>query len=141
MLVPVERLVFRVLFYFVVAECQPCRRLGIEQGSVEGVELVVFDDDGSRPAAVEKSFLLFQCRNFGIDGNDSIGELEHIGQGIDELVFADDKVAHGAGLVPPVAVAADSFTFRFVQYSSTCCSLLFTDIYDITHLKSCFHKI
>ncbi len=104
--VPVERLVFVVLFEDVVPECQSVHRFGIEDGGVEGVEFILFDKDAAFLASVEVLPLSLQIGYFGIDGDDGVGELELAGQRIDEAVLADDDVAAGSCLVPSVAIAA-----------------------------------
>ena len=72
--VPMEGLVGRVLLHLVALEDQAVHRLGIKQRCVEGVEVVVADDDGARSLAVEVGSGAFQLRDFGIDGDDRIGE-------------------------------------------------------------------
>ena len=105
-MVPVERLVFIVFLDDIAAEYQAIYRLGIEDRSVEGIELILFDKDAALFASVEIALLSVQVGYFRINGDNGVGKLELIGQCIDEAVFADDDVAAGTCLIPAVAVTA-----------------------------------
>ena len=101
-----QRLVFVVMLDGVVTEYQTVYRLGIQDGGIECIEFILFDDDTAFLATVEKKFLPLQVRYLGIDGNDGIGELELVGKSVDETVLADENVAASTGFVPAVTVAA-----------------------------------
>ena len=107
MAVPVEWGEIVVGYQRIALVQQSVYRLGIEQRRVEGDKLVVYDADGILLAAVEEFLLLVQFGNFGIDGNDGVGELELAGERVDETVVADGNIAAGSGLEPSVAVAAE----------------------------------
>ena len=66
---------------------------------------------------MEVFLLVFQIRNFRIDGDDCIRELEHISQCIDKLVVADRYIMTGSGLEPTVTIAAqqDSRTGSMIK--------------------------
>ena len=55
---------------------------------------------------MEEFLLSVQIGYLGIDGDDGIGELELVGEGIDEAVVADGDIAACACLEPTVAVSA-----------------------------------
>ena len=86
----------------VVAKDQPVYRFGIQYGRIKCVEFVVLD----RYTTMKIELLIFQVRYFGIDGNDCIGELEHIGERVDELVVADEYIVAGSGFEPSITIAA-----------------------------------
>ena len=51
--------------------------------------------------------LVLQVGDFGIDGDNGIGELEQVGEGVDKSVLANDDFPAGSGFIPAVAVTAE----------------------------------
>ena len=86
---------------------QAVDRLGIEERVVEALKLIVHDADSVLLATMEILFLCIEVGYLGIDADDSIGELEHAGERVDEAVAADEHVAACACLIPAVAVATE----------------------------------
>ena len=86
---------------------QSVYRLGIEQGVVKGFKHVVDDAYGILFTSVEVGFLRIQVGDLGIDGDDGIGKLKHIGERIDEPIATDKHIAASSRLVPPIAVTAE----------------------------------
>ena len=86
---------------------QAVDRLGIEERVVETLKLVVHDADSVLLATMEILLLCIEVGYLGIDADDSIGELEHAGERVDEAVAADEHVAACACLIPAVTVATE----------------------------------
>lgn len=103
--VPVEGREIGVVIYGVALEQQAIDRLGIKQGVVEGVELIVDDTNGIPAPSMEVGFLLVQRRYLGIDRNDGIGKLEHVRERIDKAIAANEYIATSTRLIPAIAVA------------------------------------
>ena len=103
--VPVEGRKIGVMIYSVALEQQAIDRLGIKQGVVEGVELIVDDTNGIPAPSMEVGFLLVQRRYLGIDGDDGIGKLEHVRERIDKAITANEYIATSTRLIPAIAVA------------------------------------
>ena len=99
--------VLRIGALLVFLEHQTVDRFGIKQRRVEGVEVVVPDNDGTGFATMEIGIALGELGYFGIDGDHGVRELVLAGEGVDEGVAADDEVAHRTALIPPVAVATE----------------------------------
>ena len=106
-LVPMVGFVLRIGALLVFLEHQTADRFGIKQGRVEGVEVVVLNNDGIGFATMEIGVTLGELGYFGIDGDDGVRKLVLAGKGVDEGVAADDEVAHRTALIPPVAVATE----------------------------------
>lgn len=105
-MVPVERRIICIGPDDVLFEHQSVYRFGIKNRCIEGVEFIVYNLYRSRFPSVEIRCLSVKVRNFRINGDDRIGKLEQVGQGIDEFVLADEYIVTGTGLEPAVAVAA-----------------------------------
>ena len=108
-----ESRILVILFDRIVAEDQSVHRFRIQDRSIECFELIILDHD----IAMEILFLVFQVGYFGIDRDNCIRKLEHIGQCIDELVVADQHIVAGSCFEPAVTVTAqqDSRTGGMVE--------------------------
>ena len=104
-LVPMVGSVVGVVGDGIAFELDSVYGLGVEYGFVEGLYAVVSYGD----AAVEVFLLLVEIGYLGIDGDDGVGELEAVGEGVDYFVFLDEDIAACSGLVPTVAVSAEEY--------------------------------
>ena len=95
-----------ILYHTIVLETETFDRLRVKQGYVKGLKRIVANHDALLVSPMTTGGLLVNLRNFGIDGNDSAGKLEQVGEGIEETVLTYYKVAHGTTLIPSVAVTA-----------------------------------
>ena len=86
----------------IIAENKAVDRLCIQDRGVKRIERVVFDHD----SAMEILLLILQVGYLRIDGNNGIGELEHIRQRVDKLIVADQHIVAGACFEPSVTIAA-----------------------------------
>lgn len=85
MVIPMEGWVFLILFDNIIREDQPVHGLGVYQWPIERNKLVRIDHD-----TLWKYFLCdAKSRDFGINRDNSVRKLEHIRQGVDELILTD----------------------------------------------------
>ena len=90
-------------------EEQAINRLGIEQGIVEGLKYIILNADSMFFSTMKEGFLCIQVGYFRINGDDGTGKLKHIGKRIHETILADNDIAAGTRLIPPVAVTTKQY--------------------------------
>ena len=74
---------------------------GIEQGNIEGSELITLDKD----IAVIVFLLISELSHFRTDRNDGIGELVARGEIVDEFVIPDDNLMASTAFIPALGIA------------------------------------
>ena len=78
--VPMERSIVLIVTDSVALPQQAVDGLGIEERVIEALKLIIHDADSVLLTAMEILFLSVEVGYFGIDADDSIGELEHAGE-------------------------------------------------------------
>ena len=101
--------IVRILVDGVPLEEQTIDRLGIEQGIVEGLEHIILNADSMFFSTMKEGFLGIQIWYFRLNGDDGTGKLKHIGKRIHETILADNDIAAGTRLIPPVAVTTKQY--------------------------------